>query len=241
MNRKILLLNLALVAFASVLGWQLRQRWLETRAHERAVIAQTPRGVNVLAPPPVEPPKPVTAAEYIEVAQKTLFSKDRNPNVVPDVPPPQPPAPVKPMPALPSYFGQMALGDPIVLLALGPGQQKSYHAGDQAGPFKVVSFDRDNITFEWEEKTVERKLSDLIPKDQTSPQQGAASVTPAPAPFVNPPKPSAVKEPALGTRVGEGFACVTGDNSPAGTILNGYKKVVVQSLMGPSCHWEQVK
>ena len=28
--------------------------------------------------------------------------------------------------------------------------------------------------------------------------------------------------------------------SPAGTIVNGYKKVVAMTLMGNSCHWELV-
>ena len=148
MNRKVLLLNLALLALAATLGWQLRVRWLDARTHERTFLSRTPAGPPVLPPPPAQLPKPVSPADYIDVAQKTLFSKDRNPNVIVDPPPP------------------------------------------------------------------------------------------APAP----PKPAPPKEPGLGVDMGGGFrACVPGDPSPAGTVLNGYRKVVAQSLMGPSCHWEQVK
>jgi hypothetical protein len=37
------------------------------------------------------------------------------------------------------------------------------------------------------------------------------------------------------------YGCKTGDTTPNGTVVNGYKKVVVRGLMGESCHWEQVK
>ena len=43
MNRRILLLSLALLALAGSLGWLLRQRWLEARAHEQAVLNRPAR------------------------------------------------------------------------------------------------------------------------------------------------------------------------------------------------------
>jgi general secretion pathway protein D len=49
-------------------------------------------------------------------------------------------------------------------------------------------------------------------------------------------------EISLGADMGAGFrACVPGENSPAGTVFNGYRKVVAQGLMGQSCHWELEK
>ena len=90
-----------------------------------------------------------------------LFSKDRNPIVV--VEPPKP-APEPVMPALPSYSGQMAIGEPVIFLSVAKDVQHSYHAGDQVGDFKLESFDQDNIVLEWNGKTVERKLEDLRAK-----------------------------------------------------------------------------
>src|SRR5712692_102854 len=140
-----LLLNLALIALAGVLVWQIRVHWRDARAHERDVLSRNAHLKPILNPPPPPPLKTATPADYLEVAQRTLFSRDRNPNVIPDATPP-PPAP-PPMPALPLYHGQMAFGEPVVFLSLGTAEQKSYHAGDEIGPFKLLSFDRENITF----------------------------------------------------------------------------------------------
>src|ERR1700689_2899330 len=92
MNRKILALNLALLAMLGTLGWMLRAHWRETRAQELAMLAKPARGSAQIPPPSPRPPEAVVPANYLEVAQKTLFSKDRNPNVIIE-PPPPPPAP----------------------------------------------------------------------------------------------------------------------------------------------------
>lgn len=249
MSRKLIALNLVLIALGAALIWLLRVRWLEIQAHERAIFEQASRARAVLPLPPVAPPKPVAAADYLDVAQKTLFSKDRNPVVVIELPPPKPEAP---MPALPAYHGQMAIGDPVVFLSTGGnGGQKSYHAGEKIGPFELVSFDRENITFDWNGKTVERKLQELTPKEAPpASSQAAAQTATAPAPSAGAVSltPTAVKamgaekEPSLGADMGGGYhGCVTGDNSPAGTVKDGYRKVVVQTMFGQSCHWELVK
>lgn len=242
MNRRILLLSLALLALAGSLGWLLRQKWLEARAHERAVLSRQ-ANIRPLPPPPAPPAAvPVSPADYFEVAQKTLFSKDRNPNVVLD--PPPPPKPDPPMPALPVYWGQMSFGDPVVILTVAKApDQKSYHRGDSIGDFKLVAFDNDSITFDWNGKQVERKLLELAPKDA----QPAASASPAtPAAQVTSigpaaPPPAAVP-PTVGVDMGAGIrACVANDNSPTGTVVGGYRKVSVPGLMGPRCYWEPVK
>ena len=46
----------------------------------------------------------------------------------------------------------------------------------------------------------------------------------------------------IGVDMGAGNrGCVMGDTTPAGSVVNGFKKVVSMTLMGQSCHWEQVK
>jgi hypothetical protein len=157
-NRRIVLLNLALVALVAGLGWVLRVNWLEAQARERAVLRRQVAPKAVLAPPSIPGVQAAAPAEYIDVANKMLFSKDRNPIVV--VEPPKP-APEPVMPALPSYSGQMSIGEPVIFLSMAKDVQHSYHAGEQVGDFKLTSFDEDNIVLEWKGKTVERKLEDL--------------------------------------------------------------------------------
>jgi len=176
LNRRLVLLNLALLALAGALVWTLRTNWLAAKARERAVLQRKVAARAVLPPPALPAVKAVAPAEYIDVAGKMLFSKDRNPTVV--VEPPKP-APEPVMPALPNYHGQMTIGEPVILLsASATAAQRSYHAGDQIGDFKLVSFDENHVAFEWKGKNVERKPEQLRPKEtvaQAGAQSGAQS------------------------------------------------------------------
>ena len=248
MNRKFVVLNLVLLALIAAFVWVLRVRWIEAQAHERAILQRALERRSLLPPAPLPAPKSVTPVEYVDVAQKTLFAKDRNPNVILDAPPPPPPPP--PMPPLPSYHGQMAIGDPIVFLTLGNAQQKRYRAGDKVGPFKLVSFNSEIITLDWDGKKIERTLQDLAPKEAPAARAQPAGQSSAAAPAAVPAVKSlsgnvtslSDNNPTLGFETGPGFrACNSNDNSPNGTIVDGYKKVEAQSMMGKSCYWEKVK
>ncbi len=191
MNRRLIVLNLALLALAGALVWTLRTNWLQAKARERAVLQRKVAAKAVLAPPALPTMKAVAPAEYIDVAGKMLFSKDRNPTVVVE-PPKPPPEPV--MPALPNYHGQMAIGEPVILLsASANGAQRSYHAGEQVGDFKLVRFDEDRVAFEWKGKSVERKLEELRPKE--APAAGAQTASRSAAPAARASAPSAAATP----------------------------------------------
>lgn len=191
MNRRLVLLNLALLALAGALVWTLRANWLQAKARERAVLQRKVAAKAVLAPPPLPTMKAVAPAEYIDVAGKMLFSKDRNPTVVVE-PPKPPPEPV--MPALPNYHGQMAIGEPVILLSASTNAaQRSYHAGEQVGDFKLVSFDEDRVAFEWKGKSVERKLEELRPKE--APAAGAQTASRSAAPAARASAPAAGAAP----------------------------------------------
>lgn len=255
MNRKLIALNVALVIAVALLVWQVRVRRQTAEAQQRAVLLKAARQQAVIAPPPPSPARPVTPGDYIDTAQKMLFSKDRNPNVIVEVPPPPPPPPPPPkMPDLPSYYGQLRFGGPpiIELRAANTKEQKGYAAGDKIGDFTVVSFDSDTVTFDWNGEQVVRKVAELKPKDEQPPQAAA------PPPQAAQTKPasngviaigasdsssntaSAVPD-AVGPDVGGGFyGCKAGDNTPSGTVVNGYKKTSSQGLMGASCRWERV-
>ena len=52
------------------------------------------------------------------------------------------------------------------------------------------------------------------------------------------PKPASSKQPTMGAALDEHTkACVPGDNSPAGTVLNGYTKVIEATPFGNACRW----
>jgi hypothetical protein len=241
------LLNLLLVAVVVSLGWTLRERWRDAEGRQRDFLTQVVKAAQVqqLAPPaPIDKAVP---ADYIDVAQRTLFSKDRNPNVAIEPPPAPPPPP--PVPAFPIYHGQMNFGDPVVILSTTGSDQRSYHSGEAVGKFKLVAFTQETITLEFDGKNLEKRLTDLAPpKDAPPPvpQPASSSVsTVAPAAVTSlagggTNLSHANDTPALGVDMGGFHACVPGDNSPAGTILNGFKKVITQGLMGQSCHWEPV-
>jgi hypothetical protein len=271
MNRRLVLLDVVLLLFAGGLAWMLRAHYLEARARESAMLNKKVPPKAVLAPPAPAPARPAQPSDYVEVAQKMLFSKDRNPNVVVEAPKP---VPEPPMPALPIYHGQMDIGEPVAFLSL-PTQaatQKGYHAGDSIGDFTLVAFDPDKIELEWRGKKVERKPDDLAPKEAPPPPAagapgagrgtpGAARPAPtAPRPAANaaPEQPgsavtelgpspgtpgSASSQPkGLGAEIGEGVrACLPGDQSPAGTVLSGYQKRSIPSMFGPICRWELAK
>lgn len=243
MNRRIIVLNLALLALSGALIWLLRAHSSEARSRETKVLNQQAPAKSVLAPPPPPPVKPVTPSEYLEVAQKTLFSKDRNPTVVIEPPPAPPVKPEPPMPALPRYYGQMAIDEPVVFLGIASQPERGYHAGEEIGDFRIANFDLDKIAFEWRGKTVERNVADLTPKEEPpAPPKAAGPAATAVTPLTGQPASGNKVDPALGDNMGGGFrTCVPGDSSPAGSVLAGYKKVIAQTMFGQNCHWEPVQ
>jgi hypothetical protein len=250
MNRKMIWLNLALICLVALLIWQLRLRRQAAAAQENAMLFKKGREQAVLAPPAAPPVRPIAPAEYIDTAQKMLFSKDRNPNVIVEVPPPAPPPPAPPpMPALPYYYGQLHFGGPPVIELRGASakEQKGYEAGEKVGEFTVVSFDRDTVTFEWNGEQIVRNLADLKPKDAAAQIQAAAPPPPAASPStgvvaIGASTPASNIPSVVGIDVGGGYyGCKADDTTPSGTIVNGYQKTSVRGLMGNSCRWEQVK
>jgi hypothetical protein len=59
----------------------------------------------------------------------------------------------------------------------------------------------------------------------------------------NPTSPATARvPPQLGKDMGDGYrACVAGDDSPSGTVLDGYRKLSHSSPFGVSCGWEKIK
>jgi hypothetical protein len=241
-NPKVIILNLGLLVVSGWLLWMVRFEWIKLHAHEHTVLSPFPQFGNVITrPSPIPNLTPISALDYNEIAQKTLFAKDRNPNVIVEIKPTPPPPPPPTMPQLPVYYGMMWIGDPAVVFRLPKGMQKNYYAGEKVGPFLLVSFDPEKILFNWNGKTVERTPAELKENDPGA--QDTAAI-PVPAPVVTAisnmrtfgESPDNFK---LGIDTGVGMRlCVPGDTSATGTVVDGYKKKIVNGGFGPTCLWE---
>jgi hypothetical protein len=239
---KLIALNVLLLAALVVIAWEGRAQW-KAAQRERAVnLNAKPAPPAVKALPPAAPPAAAQPVQYADVATKDLFAKDRNPNVIID--PPKIEAP-KPMPALPVVYGVLGLpsGTRAIMAVKQGVAGKSVHEGDQVGEFKIVSLDPKTVVFDWDGTQISRKIDDLIDRSAASPANGGSQ---GPA-IAAPPPPVAAP---LGPPKSEGSArpaekpCVAGDNSPAGTVADGYKKAFAAETtpFGPmGCHWVLVQ
>ena len=242
MTRKLRILDLALAAALALLGYELRREWISAHAREQVLLHASvkPQADGPLAPLPQV--GPLVATSYADVAGKNLFTKDRNPNVIldPVIPPPE-----KPVPPFPVARGVMLWdGTPptVVLSDKAGGQQRGYHPGEKIGEWKIVSIDNSFVVFEWNGKQFKKRIDEML--DHTpivvaeAPQQPAAAAVPAK------PAQSLAGNGASGPGMDVGGsmkACVAGDGSPTGTVVNGYKKIIAETPFGSSCHWEPAK
>jgi len=238
---RLFLLNVVLAAAAVLVSMRARDNWLEARKRADLMLG---RKVKPAPAPPFSPLpalERVSAASYADIAQKTLFSADRNPTVVVEVAPP------KPMPPLPTLQGVMDLGDgPIAIMTAKKGErQRSYHTGESVGEFKLVSIASRELVFEWDGKQIAKRFDELI--DRSAPAQTAAGqaeppARPAitPAPVVN--TASTPKAYGPGKELAPGLrACQAGDDAAEGAVVDGYKKVVTKTPFGDRCRWEAVR
>lgn len=243
MNRKLLILDIVLGAGALYGGLQLHSQWAAAKARQ----AEAARYRMKPAPPPVVAPLPQQAAVlpsgYKDIAVKTLFDPSRNPDVPVD-PPPPPPKPKDP-PALPDFHGIMDLGDgPFAMMTINGGDRsQEVHAGGMIGPFKLVSFDRQEIALEWEGRVIHKRL------EESHDHAGASASGAGPSSGIIPGVASSqpVQE-ARKADLGPGQnltdtmkACQGGDSTAAGTIVGGYRKDVRVTPTGSQqCMWTLV-
>ena len=254
MRTKLIVLNLLLAICFGLVVWHAnirRKQWQAQRKSIHATLKPAP------VPPLVSAPKPEipSPAKYLDVATKDLFAKDRNPDVVIDPPKVEKP---KEMPPLPIVYGILGLPSGTkALMAEKPGAaSKPVREGDTVGEFRILALDTQNVTFEWDGKPISKKVDELIDRsgnNVTAASQQAAAAQPASGPAAPIPvqtqiQPAGNNTPAtskqLGVEVGASGqsqrTCQAGDNSPAGTIVDGYQKVVQATPFGSSCRWVPV-
>ena len=241
MNRKLVLLNVVLLLVVIFGGVQLHNQYQAAKARQAALRAV--RISLVPAPPFVALPNdpPVLPSGYKDVAIKNLFHPSRNPEIVKELPPPPPPPP--PMPELPRFHGQMNLGDGLIVLLVEKAgmPEKAIKPGETIGQFKLVDVNTSEITFAWtfNGDLVRRSLSSMM--DQT-----AAAVVGSDAP--RSPPPAAPQAPPIKSVIGPGELtglgtriCDANDSTPAGTVVNGFRKTEGRTPFGSFCVWDPVK
>jgi len=240
-NKKLWALNLLLAAAAAYGGVQLRKEWRAAKDREAAELSK-----KLKTPPtpifrPLPADQPVLAANYAPVAQKFLFDRERNPNVVVEVKAPPPPPP---MPALPIYRGMMQIGSrgPVAFLSLTPdGAHQAIHPGEPIGPFKLVAVNAEEITFEWNGEKVTKRVDELPRSTAPPPEAQAAADTrgqaavPAAPPAAPPPTGPGAVTPFGGERT-----CSMTDGHNEGDVVDGYKKVVFTTPFGKNCTYQPV-
>jgi hypothetical protein len=237
MRKKLLLLDLLLLALLVVLGARVRQTWLEARKREGVVLGQL---LKQLPPPPyapLVPVAPVTAAAYGEVAQQMLFSADRSPTVIVDVTPPPK------MPPLPVFYGLFILGGgPTAIMSESSGKKhQEVGLGQKIGEFTLVGITRDQIVLEWRGEKLTKRIGELVERAGTqapAPPERTPSAPPPPKITSVAPVPARPDFDLGGGR----RACARGDTSPPGSVVDGYRKVVRDYPFGGEfCEWVAVK
>ncbi len=245
MTRKLLLLDLGLLALLCVLAYQMRREWIVAHARANALLSAGTPSAPAPKIAPLSRVAALTGIPYAEVAQLNLFSKDRNPQVVIDVEQPKP----KPIPPFPVARGVLMWEGtpPTILLSVRPGgPQKSYRTGDKIGDWQIVSLDNQYVVFSWDGQEFKKRIDELM--DRTA---MVAEAAPAPTPAHAAAAPAPAKAQSLSdSSKSDRFVdvgatdvrgCKPGDDSAAGTVVDGFKKVVSATPFGSACRWEQVK
>jgi hypothetical protein len=237
MKRKLVLLNLVLAALAAAAAWQLRVRWLEDKAQQQLVLRRPARKADTPPAAALRAIPPVSASSYGEVAQRTLFSEDRNPDVTVEVAPP------KPMPALPAAYGVMDFGSgPTVFMSEKPGgASRGYAPGEKVGEFTLVSVGEDEVVLEWNGQKMTKKMQELKPTAGEKREAASGEAVRPAVPVAQASNPSTEQGPGPQASEGGIRSCAPGDTSPAGTVRDGYRKVTNRTPFGSTCHWEAVK
>ena len=240
MNRRLMVLNVALAGAVVYAGMEGRRQWVAANERKAQILrTQVPPAP---APPFTRQPEvsPVLASGYANIAQRFLLDPSRNPDV-PVEPKPLPPPP-PPRPPLPFFHGMMNIGDgPEISMSQTSGSvHKWLHAGEAIGEFKLVAFDADNIELEWNGERIVKPLVEL-----SGHTGGTGQVAEAPPENDQPPTrvipPPAPVGPGAENVAGE-RACQSNDTMPVGTVVNGVIKTIVRNpLFGSeNCIWKPV-
>jgi len=134
----------------------------------------------------------------------------------------QHPKPLPPFPVAHEVTVRPGAAPSIVFSAKVGTEPHTYHVGDTVNGYVIAAINEKTVTLKWGNQKYEKRIADLEEK----------------AP------PPASTQTAQGAGNGPGAqissierACVSGDTSPAGTVVDGYRKKISLTPMGKSCAW----
>lgn len=247
MRGRLFLLNVLLLAGIAGAAMEWKKLLAETRKREEVVRRSGPVLPEAKPVPGLPGVEKTTPADYLEVASRLVFSRDRSPVVEP----PPPPAPPQ-IPAFPLAYGVLMISDPpIVMMSPAKGQpQKGYRPGDRIGEFKIARVTGRDVTFEWEGKKFVKTLAELADREAAKafapPEPTAANSAPATAPAAAATSKALASDSTAKQGPGAPITpsmkqCQPGDPTPDGAIVDGYKKMNTATPFGFQCRWEKVQ
>lgn len=250
MKGQLLWINAALVLLLGYTAWTLVGGYrVAVQRYEIFRAADAP--VEVPAPPEEQLVQPLRSENYLAIAQRMLFSVDRNPVVEVDIIEDEP-EPTRP--AFPYLAGLMDLGKgPVAWMAPErEGNPRPIRPGEKVGPFEFVGATESEIQLAWNDESFEVAFAEMTGSDEAPPAEerrssrGTRSVPGSSGQPSGPREsPTKVEEPKrlggqynIGREVTTGvFAADPKDDSPDGTEYNGYVKRVQQSPFGRRQFW----
>ena len=234
---------LGLVAVNAALGWYLFRQWRYDKSRTQWIygkVAATEGSV------PASPPaRKLVDQNFSDIVPRNLFRPDRSNESAP--------AAAAKMPELPLLYGTMNLGNGSFAL-MAPGDQSSalskrVFPGDEVGGYKVVSIAASQVVVEWGEKKVNidvtesaRRVPRVIEKTQATPTTQPAAPTSTATSSSRVTTAGLASGNARGGPNRAGYNAPPGapEDAPAGTVINGKKKVVEGMFGIEKVYWIDV-
>src|SRR5262245_41270581 len=194
MMKRLLVLNLVLVAIVIAIAVRLRNDWVNFEAtHQIAAIQPEPEAVPKVAA--AVPGNAGTPEDWTDIPSHNPFSFDRN-----DIPILEPSAPPKPPGVKPVLFGTMSLGkEPLAMVASGqPAGNRNYRPmriGEVIDGWTITKILDKSITIQAdqiEDSVLMNDPSAQVPRETT---RTAPAATPVISTSQPPPAPSALTAP----------------------------------------------
>jgi len=243
-RREQIVLLLCLMVANVGLGWHLTRVWKAYRGRAQWIYATATTQSPVV--PAVDLARPATSQDFGDIADRNLFSPQRTTQ------PPQAAQEVKP-PDLPLLYGSMNLGDGWFAL-MSPGGESSpmpkrVVPGGEIGGYKLVSIAVSHVVLSWQGKQVTVDVSESarrvprVVERAAAHEGGSGQPQPAPVPSASGRSP-VTSVAALGggnEHVNEPWSPEGAKpDTPEGTVIDGRRKVVVDTPFGKQVEWQLV-